>query len=218
MTQQVNLGDLRRLDPLSRNWGFDRGTPVDRFYIEGFLRDHATSVRGRCLELLNNTYTLRYGGDDVTNSHILDIDSTNPRATVVADLSQVGSLATMAYDCIILTQVLQFIHETTSVLANVWQALAPGGAALITVPHVHKVHPDPEDHWRFTPMALERLMEKNMPGAIIEVKGVGNVLTCAAFLYGLSCEELSREELEHDDPAFPLTVTAIAKKPNVTQP
>src|SRR5689334_3710614 len=34
---EVRLGDLRRLTPISRNWGFDRGQPVDRYYIENFL-------------------------------------------------------------------------------------------------------------------------------------------------------------------------------------
>jgi hypothetical protein len=30
------LGIARRTTPLSRHWGFDRGTPVDRYYIERF--------------------------------------------------------------------------------------------------------------------------------------------------------------------------------------
>ena len=32
-TRTVRFGDLRRLVPFSREFGFDRGTPVDRFYI-----------------------------------------------------------------------------------------------------------------------------------------------------------------------------------------
>src|SRR5690348_8634455 len=34
---RVNFGDLRRLKPISVVWGFDRGRPVDRYYIEQFL-------------------------------------------------------------------------------------------------------------------------------------------------------------------------------------
>jgi hypothetical protein len=44
----VDFGDLRRLAPVSRHFGVDRGTALDRYYIEGFLARHATDVRGRC--------------------------------------------------------------------------------------------------------------------------------------------------------------------------
>ena len=49
---------LRRTEPISRAYGFDRGTPVDRHYIEAFLQRHAPSpdysagdIRGRVLEV-----------------------------------------------------------------------------------------------------------------------------------------------------------------------
>src|SRR5207244_6388384 len=46
----VNLGDLNRLTPISATFGFDRGTPVDRYYIERFLEAHAADIAGRVLE------------------------------------------------------------------------------------------------------------------------------------------------------------------------
>ena len=42
----VRWGSLRRTGPFSRQWGYDRGTPVDRIYIEQFVRDHGADVRG----------------------------------------------------------------------------------------------------------------------------------------------------------------------------
>ena len=38
-------GNLRRREPFSSYYGFDRGTPVDRFYIERFLSDRAQDIR-----------------------------------------------------------------------------------------------------------------------------------------------------------------------------
>ena len=38
---QYALGDLRRLAPISHSFGFDRGTPIDRHYIECFLNRNA---------------------------------------------------------------------------------------------------------------------------------------------------------------------------------
>jgi len=39
----VRLGGLNRIEPISRNYGFNRGTPVDPHYIEAFLQRHALS-------------------------------------------------------------------------------------------------------------------------------------------------------------------------------
>ena len=33
----VDFGDLRRLEPVSREYGFDRGGVIDRYYNENFL-------------------------------------------------------------------------------------------------------------------------------------------------------------------------------------
>jgi hypothetical protein len=52
--------------PVSRNFGYDRGLPVDRYYIEGFLDRHKSDVRGHVLEVGDDSYTRRYGGDRVT--------------------------------------------------------------------------------------------------------------------------------------------------------
>src|SRR5829696_5733833 len=75
----VNFGSLRRTAPFSRKWGYDRGTPIDRVYIEEFLARHADDVRGACLEVMNARYTDRFGGARVTRSDVLDINPANTR-------------------------------------------------------------------------------------------------------------------------------------------
>jgi hypothetical protein len=101
-------------DPLSDQYGFDRGTPVDRRYIEAFLRVRRDAIQGRVLEVQDNTYTTRFGSDRVFESVVVDIDSRNPRATLIADLQQVGSLRREAYDCIVLTQTLHLLRHPDS--------------------------------------------------------------------------------------------------------
>lgn len=50
----VQLGDLNRLTPISRDWGFDRGQAIDRLYIERFIAAYANDIRGDVLEVSNN--------------------------------------------------------------------------------------------------------------------------------------------------------------------
>src|SRR5215207_7533889 len=104
------MGYRRRLVPASRCFGFDRGTPIDRHYIESFLARHAEDVRGRVLEVGDDGYTRRFGGA-VRSVDIVDIDAGNPRATLVGDLADPATLPREAFDCIICTQTLMLMYD-----------------------------------------------------------------------------------------------------------
>src|SRR3954471_21782846 len=67
----VSFGDLNRTTPLSRHFGFDRGTPVDRYYIESFLAENAGAIRGRTLEIGDDEYTHRFGGTRAQQRDVL---------------------------------------------------------------------------------------------------------------------------------------------------
>jgi hypothetical protein len=53
----IDWGDFDRTQPINANWGYERGTPIDRYYIDQFLQEHASDIRGRVLEVANNEYT-----------------------------------------------------------------------------------------------------------------------------------------------------------------
>jgi SAM-dependent methyltransferase len=210
----VTWGDLRRTVPFSGDWGYDRGTPIDRVYIDRFLAGHAEDMRGACLEVMNADYTIRFGGSRVSQPHVLDINPANPLVTVVADLGDADSLPAQRFDCVIFTQTLHLIPDMRTALLNVWRAIVPGGVLLLTVPALGRHDPRKgfhHDRWRLTRTGLEWLLAC-LPDGRATVTTYGNVLSCAAFLYGLAAEELHPEELQVTDPAFPLIVAARVQK------
>jgi SAM-dependent methyltransferase len=213
----VRWGSLRRTTPFSRSWGYERGTPIDRVYIEDFLTRHAEDVQGACLEILNANYTNQFGAARVTSVDILDIDPANTAATIVADLGERDSLPAERFDCVIFTQTLHLIFEMETALANVWRALSPGGVLLLTVPALgrHEARKGfHSDRWRVTKTGLEWLLT-GLSNARADITTYGNVLSCAAFLYGLAAEELRPEELQAFDREFPLIVAARVVKQDV---
>lgn len=217
--ERVEFGSLRRLRPLSRNFGWDRGgLPVDRFYIEAFLTRHVQDVTGRVLEVRDDAYTQRFGGDRVERSDVLHPVPGNPAATIVADLADAdaSALPTDAFDCVILTQVLPFIADVGAALRTVNRILRPGGVVLATVPGISQiVRRDMDawgDYWRFTSLSARRLFEEAFPAGSVEVEAHGNVLAATAFLHGIASTELDAEELHHFDPDYEVLITVRAVK------
>ncbi len=207
------FGTLRRTTPLSDHWGYDRGTPIDRYYIERFLDEFRSDIHGHVLEIKDSTYTNRFGVG-VEQHDVLDINPSNPGATIVADLAAADSVPADTFDCMILTQTLQFIPDLRAAVAHVHRILRPGGVLLCTAPGISRVERAyaSTDYWRFTPAACSLLFRGEFGMENVTVRTYGNVLTAMAFLTGLASEELSRRELAQHDEHFPVTIATRAVK------
>ncbi|WP_240731563.1 glycosyltransferase [Hymenobacter radiodurans] len=212
---QVELGDLGRTKPFSTVFGYDRGGPVDRYYIEQFLQREAAAIRGRILEIGDNEYTLRFGSD-ITQSDILHVDASNPRATIIGDLSNVQHVADNLFDCIVLTQTLHLIYDYKQALDTCYRLLKPGGTLLLTVPGITPIdHGEWKEtwYWSFTDKALQRLFADAFPGpGTSKIQSHGNVLIAAAFLYGMGVSEVTTQQLQDHDPHFQVINTVKAVK------
>jgi len=74
----IRFGSLRRTKPISSDFGFDRGTPVDRHYIEAFLRQRSSDIRGHCLELGGDFYLRSFGSGVTTGTSPTTISPVVP--------------------------------------------------------------------------------------------------------------------------------------------
>ncbi|MHC5074563.1 MAG: glycosyltransferase, partial [Planctomycetota bacterium] len=119
----VRIGSLRRLTPISNLWGFDRGQPIDRYYIERYLSSHSTDIKGHVLEIGAPRYTRIFGGDRVTRSDVVDVAEGNPNATLVADLTFAEHISSDTFDCVILTQTLQYIFDLRAALKTLFRIM-----------------------------------------------------------------------------------------------
>jgi len=211
--QPAWLGTLRRTQPLSRNWGYDRGTPVDRYYIEQFLQRRRDDIRGRVLEVKDATYTSRFG-HDVNRCDLIDNQASNRMATIVADLANAESIPGDTFDCCVITQTLQYVWDVGAAARELHRILRPGGVLLATVPAITHldVRANFPDYWRFTPDSCARLFEPVFGRERVLVEAYGNVLTSIALLSGIAREELSQAELDACDRDFPLVVCIRAVK------
>jgi hypothetical protein len=203
----IRFGDLGRVEPLTK-WGSQRGLPVDRWYIESYLSSHSDLVHGRVLEVKEDAYASRLGAGNVD---VVDIDSSNERATVVGDLCDSSTLAVGRYDAAIVTQTLQFLPDPDAALRNLFNSLKGDGCLLVTVPCLSRLC-GPIDRWRWTPSGLKQQIEGTAPpGSHVEVLGLGNGLAARAFLFGLAADDLAASALDVPDDDLPLIVGACVR-------
>ena len=213
----VRFGDLRRTRPVSARFGFDRGLPIDRHYIEYFLSRHTSEIRGRVLEIGDDHYTRTFGGPRVSRCDVLHVSAGNPQATFIGDLADPGVLPEQAFDCIVLTQTLQLMYDVPRAVGSLHRALAPGGAVLVTAPGISQIDGGQWRNtwfWSFTPLALERLFAEVFGADEVLVEQYGNVFAATAFLQGLAVEDVDISDLQPIDPAYPVIVGVRARKPS----
>jgi SAM-dependent methyltransferase len=214
---RIRFGSLRRLEPVSRVFGFDRGTPIDRYYMESFLDDESACICGHVLEIGDDSYSRKFGAGKITEQDVLHVVPGFPGATITADLSDAPDIPADTFDCIIFTNVLQYIFDAPAAITTLFRILKPGGTVLATMPGISRVLRDQKDKesdcWRFTEFSVRRLFAPRF-GDNISISTYGNVLTALASLQGLASFELRKGEMDHRDPDYQVIVSVRAIKPD----
>jgi SAM-dependent methyltransferase len=212
----VNIQDLRRIRPVSSNFGWDRGTPIDRYYIENFFRKNAHLITGRVLEVGGSSYTRKFSGGKVESFSVLNVAPDNNAATIVGDLTNKATLPADTFDCFICAQTFQYIFELREAVEGTHYLLKPGGVLLATVPGISQIsRHDMErygEYWRFTTDSLIRLFRPVFTGGV-EVSSFGNVLSTTAFLQGVALEDLPEPSLlDEVDDYYQMIIAIVARK------
>jgi hypothetical protein len=216
--QAVNSTLLATTTPIYPDFGSERGDPIDRYYIERFLRRHAEDIRGEVLEASDApNYTKLFGKGRVTGAHVMYPVPGFPGGTLVANLETGEGLPHCAYDCLVLTQVFQCIFDLPAAIRNSYAALKPGGVLLATFSGISQIAvfktSDWGEYWRLTDASAKRLFGDVFGPENVQVGTMGNVLSACSFLNGLVVSDLSQKDLDHNDPEYQLQITVRAVKP-----
>lgn len=214
-TGMVDFGSFRRLGPISRQFGFDRGTPIDRYYIDRFLDQYAADIHGRVLEVGDDEYTRRFGAQRVRQSDVLHVTSGNPKATFVGDVTAAPNIPSDAFDCVLFLQTLHLIYDMRAAVRALHRILKRGGVLLATFPGISQKSTDewgPYWQWGFTGSSAERLFGEFFSAQALTRHSYGNVLAATSILQGIVAEELTAAELDHFDPCYEVLIGIRAVK------
>lgn len=196
--------------PVSELFGFDRGKPIDRWYIEQFLSEQSRGFSGvsRTMEVAEDTYSKLFFPE--ADNEILSYENGQ-------DLTDVKTLECDQYDVFIATQVFNFIYDVRRAIAGAHHLLRAGGVLLATVAGC--VSPISQydmdrwgDYWRFTDLSIRRLVNEVF-GDCVDVITYGNAASATAFIQGLAVEDLSSPDiLVPKDPRYSVCIGVVARK------
>lgn len=202
---------LNSVEPVSRLFGFDRGTPIDRYYMEKFLAWNSIEMSNpkNTFEVGDSTYSEKFYKD--ANHEVLMFDKG-------MDLTKPETIRRNYYDVFICTQVFNFIYDVKAAIRGAFSLLRPGGVMLCTVAgNISQVsRSDMENYghfWGFTYLGIQRLVEEVFGAQNVKVFPYGNAMAATAFIQGIAIEDLKAvDRLDDIDPEYAITVGIVAKK------
>lgn len=213
VTRPAWFGTLHRTHPLSTQWGYDRGLPIDRHYIDGFLTRYQRDLTGPTLEIGDRRYIRRFASPQHAHA-VLDIVADGG-ADIVADLCALDQLPRAEFQSFICIQTLQYVSSVPQALQGAKQLLKPGGVLLATVPAIAGIDRGARgaDRWRFSALqTMTWVKEVFGPDANVRVEPMGNALTACAALMGLARQDLSETDLSQQDSDYPVILGIRAVK------
>ena len=66
--------------------------------------------------------------------------------------------------------------------------------------------------WSFYPQGIERAFKQVFGDDNVTIQTFGNSLAAISFVKGIAQDELSKEELDFNDPDYPVSITICARK------
>lgn len=222
LVRHLRALQFRRLKPLRD--GRSDGLSTIRYYWYRFLEQNKADIKGLALEI-GVTKTIRhFGGSAITRADALDLAAHSPEVRIVADLSRADHVAGDQYDCFVNQFTTAVVYDIEAMLYHSIRLLKPGGVLLVNFwcldyylyrGLIMESGQPLYMYWWFTPIQVENLLHKmglNSDDYHLDV--YGNLLSRMAFLMNLDAEELTRQELDFQDPGQPLLICARIVKPH----
>ena len=209
LPEGLDFGSFKRHAPFCPNYGYSRGTPIDRYYLEKFIAQIRDQVAGDTLEVGGRRENQKlYGFNNARSYMTMDVEP-HPEVAIVADVHNADAFKTGSFDTVVILNVLEHCENPSLAVANLHRWLRNGGRVFCMVPNAQRVHGAPNDFWRPLPGAIE-LLFSSFPRRQLFV--YGNALTTIASLMGVAAEELSPADLDWHDSEYPVATCIIAEK------
>ncbi len=115
--------------------------------IDGKILDVGGSTGSGYHELIGGTHTVMTGNLDISYG-----------ADVAFDAQERWPFPDASFDAVLFMNVLEHLYRHREALAEAARVLSHGGRVIGSVPFMFNVHGSPDDYFRYTKSALERIL------------------------------------------------------------
>jgi len=136
------------------------------------LRRH---LRGACLDVGAGDAPYRpLVSDCVTSYDTFDVEPRDVELTYRGDAQSMTDVPSKRYDSVMSLEVLEHVPRPDLAAAELFRVLKPGGVLVCSVPHLSRLHEEPNDYHRFTAYGLRHLLERS-GFEILEISRTGGL-------------------------------------------
>jgi SAM-dependent methyltransferase len=97
--------------------------------------------------------------DKVTQYDTLDIERRVAEVKFVCDIQNMDIISDNSYDSAVCLEVLEHVQNPFQAIAEVHRILKKGGMLILSVPHLSRLHEEPNDFFRYTKYGIQFLLE-----------------------------------------------------------
>jgi SAM-dependent methyltransferase len=191
---RLSIADLKGRFDAAQNGKKSRHQPQDRVTPSVFqydylaLRHLSDDIRRLIAELPkapSGAVALDLGSDKCPYRELLEsrgytvktLDLTLQSGADYAGSAEETGLPSESFEVVLCTQVIEHCMNPWRALSEAHRILKPGGALIVSAPHVWFYHPHPTDHWRFTQEGLVQLCkDAGLEPTILLAQG-GSIVT-----------------------------------------
>jgi SAM-dependent methyltransferase len=196
--------------PVSTDFGFSRGTPVGRSYVNDFVAEKAQALGGIILEFGEARYKDYF--NYVDQYMVVDV-APGPNVDFVCDIHDVSTMPQHFFDVIVCTQVLEHLERPQEALIELRKLLKQDGRLICTVPFLAHIHYVPTDYYRFSIDAITSALSR-AGFEVIDSRNSGNALVTIGSLLGYSSEDFSFSQMAESDEVYPFNILTFSR-PNI---
>ena len=95
----------------------------------------------------------------VTLYDSLDIERRVSDVKYVGDIQNMDIIEDCRYDSAVCLEVIEHVQNPFQAVAEIYRILKKGGILILSVPHLSRLHEEPNDFFRYTKYGLQSLLE-----------------------------------------------------------
>ena len=159
-----------------------KGKTIARTLFNLEISKHVKNIGGVIIDLGGGKSPSYERFWDIKPEKFIRVDiNEKTKPDVVANLNKPLPFPDNFADAIFLFNVIYILERPEQVLKEIYQILKPGGKLFLTSPFIFNEAKEPNDYWRFTGEALEKLLKESGFNNFF-IESVGERFSAAVYL------------------------------------